>query len=141
VRDEEKVNRGDRLTAITILGRWQLDLKMVNSKSKPIEERIFAERLKDENYDAYAGFEGSIGRAESMVDNLLAAASGIAMVINHYKKEELRKRIAEIEESDLSESGVRKKVLADIVRLKTMMDLLQDKMVRVSLYQWKIKGE
>jgi hypothetical protein len=99
------------------------------------------ERLKDENYDAYAGFEGSIGRAESMVDNLLAAASGIAMVINRYKQEELRKRIAEIEQSNLSDSGVRKKALADIVRLKTMMDRLQDKMVRVSLYQWKIKGE
>jgi hypothetical protein len=72
------------------------------------------ERLKD---DSYAGFEKSIGRAESMVDNLLSAASGMAMVINRYKQEELKERIAEIEQSNLSDS------------------------VRVSLYQWKIKGE
>lgn len=98
------------------------------------------ELLKDDNYDPYAVFEGSIGRAESMVDNLIATASGMAMVINQYKQEELKKRIAEIEQSDLSNPEVRKQALADIVRLKTMMDRLQDKMVRVSLYQWKIKG-
>ena len=45
------------------------------------------ERMKDEHYDPYAGYEGSIGRAESLVDNLIAAASGIALVINHYKQE------------------------------------------------------
>lgn len=99
------------------------------------------ERLKDDNYDPYAGFEGSIGRAESMVDNLIATASGMAMVINQYKQEELENRIAEIEQSDLSDPKVRKKALADIVRLRAMMDRLRDKMVRVSLYQWKIKGE
>lgn len=100
-----------------------------------------AELLKDNNYDPYAGFEGSIGRAESMVDNLIAAASGMAMVINRYKQEELKKRIAEIEQSDLSDPEVRKKALADIVRLNGCMDRLKGKMVRGSLYQWKIKGE
>ncbi|TPL75961.1 hypothetical protein [Mesorhizobium sp. B2-3-15] len=95
---------------------------------------------RDSNYDPYEGFEGSIGRAESMVDNLIAAAAGMAMVINRYKQEELQKRISEIERSDLSDPEVRKKALADIVRLKTMMDRLQDKMIRVSIYQWKIKG-
>lgn len=100
-----------------------------------------AELLADDTYDPYAGFEGSIGRAENIVDNLIATAAGMAMVVNQYKQKELNERIEEIERSDLSAPEVRKQALSDIVRLRAMMDRLQHKMVRVSLYQWKIKGE
>lgn len=134
-------DRGDWESAMFHLDAAALPRPEFDDDRGPYSIDDEAELLKDENYDPYAGFEGSIGRAESMVDNLIATASGMAMVINQYKQEELKKRIAEIEQSDLSNPEVRKKALADIVRLRVMMDRLKDKMVRVSLYQWKIKGE
>ncbi|WP_336802168.1 hypothetical protein [Kaistia sp. MMO-174] len=87
----------------------------------------------------YAGFEGSIGRAECLVDDLLAAASSFALVINSYKREKLKARIAEIEQADLSDLAVKKGALADIVRLQKMLDQL-DKQVRRTFPQWKVKG-
>lgn len=96
---------------------------------------------KDNPEDGYyVGFEGSIGRAECLVDDLIAAASNFAIVINTYKKEQINARITEIENSDLSDPEVKKKALADIVRLRKMLDQLEGKMVRESFHQWKIKG-
>lgn len=87
----------------------------------------------------YAGFEGSLGRAECLVDDLLAAAASFALVINIYKKEQINARITEIEQSDLSDPEVKKKALADIVRLRKMLEHL-DKARRISIQEYKIKG-
>ncbi|TYR29346.1 hypothetical protein FY036_20930 [Mesorhizobium microcysteis] len=86
----------------------------------------------------YAGFRGSIGRAECMVDDLLAAAASFALAINTYKKEQINARIAETEQSDLSDPDLRKKAFADVVRLRKMLDRLE-KMTRTSVYEYKIK--
>ncbi|WP_119254387.1 hypothetical protein [Shinella zoogloeoides] len=93
----------------------------------------------DPEADPYAGYAGSIGRAERLVDDLLALASIYANTINTYKKEELTARIKEIEDADLSDPDTKKKALADIVRLRKMLERL-DKASRISIPEYKIKG-
>lgn len=97
------------------------------------------EQGASKDWQPYAGYEGSIGRAESMVDYMLAALSQMTVAINAYKVEQLNARIAELGDSDLSSEDARKAALADIVRLTKMKEHL-DKTVRVSLPQWKVKG-
>lgn len=94
----------------------------------------------DPEADPYAGYAGSIGRAERLVDDLLSLASIYASTINTYKKEELTTRIKEIEDADLSDPDVKKQALADIVRLRKMLERL-DKVRRISIQEYKIKGE
>jgi hypothetical protein len=82
----------------------------------------------------------SIGRAELMVGCFLDAASYLALIINRYKKQEIGRAIAELENADLSHPAVRKKALADIVRLNKIRDRL-DKTLRWSLPEYKVKEE
>lgn len=89
--------------------------------------------------DPYAGYAGSIGRAERLVDDLLSLANIYASTINTYKKEELAARINEIEDADLSDPDTKKKALADIVRLRKMLERL-DKVSRISIPEYKVKG-
>lgn len=90
--------------------------------------------------DPYAGYERSIGRMECLIDNMLASALVLANITNEYKSNELKARIAEIEQSDLSDAETKRKALADIVRLQKMLDQLS-KQVRWTFPQWKVKGE
>lgn len=98
-------------------------------------EKIFRDNPEE---SCFAGFEGSIGRAELLVDDLISAASNFALVINRYKREQINARIQEIEESDLADPDIRKKALADIVRLRKMLERLE-KLTRHSTYEYKIK--
>ena len=70
---------------------------------------------------------------------MLASALLLAHIVNDYKSGELRARIAEIEQSDLSDPEARRSALADIVRLQKMLDQLS-KQVRRALPEWKVKG-
>ncbi|MGO4917763.1 hypothetical protein [Pseudogemmobacter sp. W21_MBD1_M6] len=97
------------------------------------------ERTRDETYDPYAGYERSIGRAESILDHLLAAASNMAIVVNAYKREEFGKRLKELESADLSDPASKKKAFEDVVRLQKMMERLE-KMTTIRLHEWKLKG-
>lgn len=83
---------------------------------------------------------GSIGRAERMVGCLMDAASLLATEINAYKRKEIDARIHEIETGDLSDPKARKQALADIVRLKKMLDQL-NRQVRWTFPQWKVTGD
>lgn len=83
---------------------------------------------------------GSIGRAERFVGCLIDAAGEMAAIVNRYKKKEITYRIHEIETGDLSEPDARRRALADIVRLKKMLDQL-DKQVRWTFPQWKVTGD
>ena len=86
---------------------------------------------------AYEGATNSLGRAEVMVGCLIDAAAELAGIINTYKRKEIRTRIAEIEQSDLTDPVERKAALAQIVRLNRLMDQI-DKQVRWTFKQWKI---
>ena len=75
-----------------------------------------------------------------MVGCLIDAASQLADIINKYKRKEISDRMQEVEASDLSDPDVRKKALADMVRLQKMTEHL-DKQVRWTFPQWKVTGE
>lgn len=94
--------------------------------------------IDDPDYDYYAGYKGSIGRAECLVNDLLAAASSFAIAINNYKKEMLLKKKSEIEGSDLSDPDKRKQVFEDIVNIDAMLKRLE-KMKRISIYEFQLK--
>lgn len=98
--------------------------------------------LKEGNTDdnPYRDYERSIGRAEVTVEHLLHAASELADIINEFKQSEIKARIAEIEQSDLSDPETKRKALADIPRLQKMLDQLT-KQVRWTFPQWKVTGD
>jgi hypothetical protein len=93
----------------------------------------------DPGSDYYAGYKGSIGRAEALVNDLIAAASNFAISVNRYKKEMLQRRKKEIEDSDLTDPEIRKRAFDDIVRIDAMLKHLE-KMKRVSIHEFQIKG-
>ena len=72
-----------------------------------------------------------IGRAERMVNLFQDAATALAARINEYKMKEIDARIAEIEQSDLTESKAKKEAFADIVALNAMRDRLRRERRRV----------
>lgn len=101
-----------------------------------IEDTHEAERLGP----AYAGSpHNSLSRAEVMIGGLISAAAQLAAVVNDYKQTEIKARIAEIEQSDLSDPETKRRALADIVRLQKMLDQLS-KQVRWAFPQWKVTG-
>lgn len=108
-----------------------------NSGPTPLNGEV--ERGASPNWHPYAGYEGSIGRAESMVDYMIQALSQMTAAINTYKSEQIEARIAELESADLSSPEAQKQALADIVRLTKMREHLA-KSVRVSFPQWTVKG-
>lgn len=88
----------------------------------------------------YIDYRHSVGRAEVMLEHMLYAAGELAAILNGYKQSEIKARIAEIEQSDLSDPETRRKALADIPRLQKMLDQLS-KQVRWTFPQWKVTGE
>ena len=87
----------------------------------------------------FAGSRNSIGRAETMVDNLLDAASEMASIINRFKKDELNARLAEIEASNLADPAARKQAMQDIAHIHAVLSDL-DRNTRVSVPKWRVKG-
>ncbi len=89
--------------------------------------------------DPYPVADNSLGRAETMVGCFLDAAVEMAGIVNSYKRREIRARLAEIEESDMSDPAHRKAAMASIVRLNKILDQLE-KQIRWTLPQWKVEG-
>jgi hypothetical protein len=89
--------------------------------------------------DPFRGAVGALGRADAIVGLLIDATSELARIVSDYKKAEIRARIAEAEESDLSDTATRKAALAEIVRLNKILDQL-NKRVRRDFPQWEIRG-
>lgn len=89
--------------------------------------------------DAFPGAEGSIGRAEVMVDMLLDAALELAQIVNRYKLDELQRRRREIEAEDLAEPEERKRALESVTAIARIEEEL-GKNVRRSFPVWKVKG-
>lgn len=78
----------------------------------------------------------SLGRAEFMIGCLADAAADLAQHVNEYKRSEIKQRLTEIEERDLSDPEVKKAALQEATRLNKMLDQLS-KQVRITFPQWK----
>lgn len=89
--------------------------------------------------DVYAGYAGSIGRAEVMVGQLLDAAAELASIINRYKLREIEARTAELKQSALGDPAQREDAIDQAVRLSRLRDHLE-KRVRRTLPEWSLKG-
>jgi hypothetical protein len=92
----------------------------------------------EEKIEAFQNSEKSIGRAEVMVEMLLDAAVELSSIINTYKQEALRKRLAELEQSDLSDPAQRRKALEDAAEIAKLQAELQ-KNVRRTFPVWRLK--
>lgn len=92
---------------------------------------------RDSGEEPYLGVGNSLGRAEVIVGSLIDAAAELASIVNKYKRREIKKRIAEVEASDLTDPVLRKDAMAQIVRLNKLLDQL-DKQVRWTFRQWKV---
>lgn len=95
---------------------------------------------REPNESPYARGGGSLAQAEIMVGCLISATALLARAVNEFKQTEIRARIAEIEQSDLSDPETKRKALADIPRLQKMLDQLS-KQVRWTFPQWKVTGD
>ena len=82
---------------------------------------------------------GSLGRAELIIACLTDAAMELAAAVNEYKRSEIKARMAEIEERDLSDLENKKAAFNEIARLNKMLDQLT-KQVRWTFPQWEVKG-
>ncbi|MGO4440770.1 hypothetical protein [Rhizobium sp. RAF56] len=94
-----------------------------------------------EGYYGFAGYKRSLGKAEVIMNGLQLAAQELARMIAEYKASEIKARIGEIEALDLSDPGLRRKAMGDLVRLQKMLDQLDNKQVKWNLPQWRVTGE
>lgn len=86
--------------------------------------------------DPFGGVQGAIGRAEVMIGCLIDAAAALAELVNEYKQQEIKARLAELESSNTT---ARATAMSEAVKLNKMLDLL-DKRVRKDFPQWKVTG-
>jgi hypothetical protein len=93
----------------------------------------------DEGYEKDPN-RGSIGRFERMADQLFDAASELAHKINEYKKEQVARRIAQIETMDMSDLAKRKEALAELAKLNKLLERLS-KSTRYDVPTYRLKGE
>lgn len=114
----------------------------IDDDSEPKSLSGEVERRFDDEPDRspYARGGGSLARGEIMVGCLIDAASELARIINEYKRHQIANRIREIEDADLSDPGVKKSALAEVVQLQKMIEQL-DKQVRWSFPQWKLASD
>lgn len=121
-------------------------LEMVGISAAPIHDDSDPEfmsmvvagiRDSEPNLESY---KRSLGRAELTLDHILEATTRMAKAISNFKRDEIDARISEIQQSDLSDSAVKKQAFADMAKLQKMRDQL-DKQVRSTFPQWKVTGE
>lgn len=124
---------GDWSAAEAELNLASLEMPVFEDDGGP---RPFDDGFGDDIDEYYVGFQGSIGRAEAMVRNLIGAASCIAAAINSYKRQEIESRLVELESSTDTDKA---EAMKEAVRLNKMLDHL-DKQVRSTFPQWRVTG-
>lgn len=130
---------GDWGAAMYHLDAAGLEDILIEDENGPRSASGQVEKGRTETYDPYAGYAGSIGQAECAIDNLIAAAHTMGMVLCDYKKEKIRERLSKIERADLTDPTVRKNAMAETVKLNKILETLE-KQIRITFYQWKVKG-
>ena len=133
---ERTEGRGDWSAAELDLNLASFDMPVFEDDGGP---RPFDDTFGENIDEYYQGYKASIGRAEAMVDHLIGAASCMALVINHYKQDELNARKDELENADLAEPEERKRAFKEVVRIEKMLDRLS-KTRRITFHEWSLKG-
>lgn len=82
----------------------------------------------------------SLGKADLIISVMQDVLFTLTQDINDYKRAEIDARIAEVEQSDMSDPVIKKQAFADMARLQKMRDQLE-KHVRWTFPQWKVTGE
>lgn len=131
--------QGDWDDAMMYLDAAGLPSIEVTDDAGPTSRTGEVELLANDDYDPYAGYRGSVGKIESVIDYLNMCSETLAMIVNRYKLGEIEKRIKLIEEQDMSSPTDRKAVLDEIVKLTRLRDEL-GKQVRLTVYPWKVKA-
>lgn len=133
---------GNWLSFEMALDQAGIEIPQFNDDADPKSLTGEIERLFTDNpaQSPYVAGSGSLGRAEIMVGCLISAAVTLAGSVNDYKRSEIKARMAEIEQSDLSDPEIRREALAEVARLQKMLDQLS-KQVRWTFPQWKVTGE
>ena len=85
----------------------------------------------------FPGAQGSIGRAEVMIDCLIDAASEMASIVNSYKRLELQKRISEIYKND---DLTPEHTVEAVSQINDQLNKLT-KQVRRSFPPWRVTGQ
>jgi hypothetical protein len=80
--------------------------------------------------------KGALGRAEIMIDCFIDTAITLAGVVNTYKQQEIKARLAELEQSTDVDRAT---AMQEAVRLNKILDHLS-KEIRRGLPQWKGTG-
>lgn len=93
---------------------------------------------KEDMDEIFDGYDGSVGRAEFMVLQLICAAQALSISVNSYKRKQLEKRLAALETEDLTDPDRRKAAFAESALIARLQDELQ-KNVRYTFPQWIVK--
>lgn len=93
--------------------------------------------LEDQD-EIFAGYDGSVGRAEFMVLQLICAAQALAESVNTYKRRQLEQRLASLESEDLSDPDRRTAAFEESALIRQMQAELQ-KNLRYNFPLWKVK--
>lgn len=79
----------------------------------------------------------SLGKAEVLIGCLLDAAYDLAVWVNEYKQVEIKARIKEMEESELSDTAAKQEAFVKVSELSKMFEELQSE-VRWPIPRWKV---
>ena len=86
--------------------------------------------------EACAGAAAANGRAEVTIGCLIDAATTLAGVVNRYNQQEIKNRLAELEDPDRTDRAT---ALKEAVKLNKILSRLE-KQVRWTFPQWKVTG-
>jgi len=127
-------HEGNYVDVEIALGLAGIEAPLIEDERDP--EEFALEEVKAGIENLFPGAQGAIGRAEVLVDCLLDAATQMALVVNNYKRQEIQRRLKELEKSTEMDTGTK---MNEAVKLNKLLEAL-DKDVRRSLPQWKITG-
>lgn len=90
--------------------------------------------------DIFRGRDGSIGRAEVMIEHMLDAAIELAQLVNDYKSEAVSNRMSELVKADLGNEPQKRAAIEEAVKLEELRKRLQRK-YRLNIPSWSVRGE
>lgn len=99
-------------------------------------EFVFDRAAFGDDDDLFDNAVGALGRAEVMIGLLNDTAITLAGAVNQYKKQEIKSRLAELEQSKEIDRAT---AMNEAVRLNKILDRL-NKQVRMPFPQWKVTG-